>query len=255
MRPTRTLVASSVAAVVLAGCGGAEVAGKGAPASPSSSGSGASASASPTPSDNGVAALGAQQILGRAKSALKSAGAVRIKGTAGSGADRFDIDMRYTATSAHGTVAAAGQPIEMRRIGNTVYVKGSRQFWTDRVPPAAVELLTGKWLKSPLTDQRFAGLAELTDLSKAADGILEPDGAITKGEKKAVAGTPAIALVSTGKEGGKLYIATTGTPYPLLIVPTKPADSGQIAFLEYGKPVSVSPPPAELVIDVSKLGN
>lgn len=253
MRPIRTLVASSVAAVVLAGCGGTEVAGKGAPASPSPPGGGASAS--PSPSDNGVAALGAEQILAKAKSALKSAETVRIKGAAGSGSERFDIDMRYTATSAQGTIAVAGQPIEMRRIGSTVYVKGSREFWTSHVPPAAVQLLTGKWLKSPMTDQRFAGLAELTDLSKAADGILEPDGTITKGEKKVVAGAPAIALVSSGKDGGKLYIATTGTPYPLQIVPTKPADSGQIAFTEYGKPVTVTPPPADLVIDVSKLGN
>ena len=199
MRPIRTLVASSVAVVILAGCGGTEVSGKGAPASPTPSAS--SASASPTPSDNGVAALGAEQILSKAKAALKSAETVRIKGTAGSGADRFDIDMRYTATSAQGTVAAAGQPIEMRRIGKTVYVKGSREFWTNRVQPAAVELLTGKWLKSPVTGQRLGELAELTDLSKAADGILEPDGTVTKGGKKTVAGTPAIALVSRGTDG------------------------------------------------------
>jgi hypothetical protein len=242
VRPFRTLVASSVAAVMLAGCGGAEVAGRGAPASPS-------------PSDNGVAAMTAEQILSTAKSALKSADAVRIKGTAGSGADRFDIDMRYTATSAQGTFSVAGQPIEMRRIGDTVYAKASREFWKSHVPAAAVELLSGKWLKGPATDQRLGGPAELTDLSKAADGILEPDGTITKGEKKTVAGTPAIALVSHGKDGGKLYIATAGKPYPLQIVPTTSTDSGQIAFTEYGKRITVSPPPADLVIDVSKLGN
>jgi hypothetical protein len=242
-----------VAAVILAGCGGTEVAGKGAPASPTPSAS--TASASPTPSDNGVAALSAEQILGKAKAALKSADAVRIKGTAGAGADRIDIDMRYTATSAQGTLASAGQPIAIKRIGNTVYIKGSRGFWKSTVPPAAVELLTGKWLKGPITDQRLAGLSELTDLSKAADGILEPDGKITKGEKETVAGTPAIALLSSGKDGGKLYIATTGEPYPLQIAPTKATDAGQIDFTEYGKKTAVSPPPAELVIDVSKLGN
>ena len=248
MRPIRTLVASTAAVVILAGCGGTEVAGKGAPASPSPS-------ASPTPSDNGVAALDAEQILSKAKSALKTADAVRIKGTAGAGSDRIDIDMRYADTSAQGTLASAGQPIAIRRIGDTVYIKGSRGFWKSTVPPAAVELLTGKWLKGPVTDQRLAGLAELTDLSKAAEGILKPDGKISKGEKKTIAGTPAIALVSSGKDGGKLYIATTGKPYPLQIAPTKATDVGQIDFTEYGKKVAVSPPAAELVIDVSKLGN
>jgi hypothetical protein len=229
VRPVRVLLASSVAtaALVLVGCAGGEVAGSGSPAAPS-------------PADNGISDQTADDILANAKSALQGAGAVRIKGTSGRGAERLDIDMRYAGASAQGTISVAGQPIEMRRIGQTVYVKGSREFWTGRVPTAATELPTGTWLKSPVTGSRLAELSSLTDLSEAADGILEPDGAVTKGERKTVA--------------GKLYVAMTGKPYPLLIVPTDPKDSGQIAFSEFGTRVTVSPPPAELVIDVSKLG-
>jgi hypothetical protein len=240
VRPVRALLASSVAALLLAGCSG-EVAGSGAPAAPS-------------PSDNGVAGQTADEILAKAKAALQGAGAVRIKGTGGRGDERFDIDMRYAGASAQGTISVAGEPIEMRRIGQTVYVKGSREFWTGRVPAPAVELLTGKWLKSPVTGERLAELASLTDLSEAADGILEPDGKVTKGERKTVAGTSAIALVSSGADGGKLYVATTGQPYPLQIEPTDPKESGQVTFSDFGKRITVSPPPADLVIDVSKLG-
>ncbi len=70
----------------------------------------------------------------------------------------------------------------------------------------------------------------------------------------AIAGTRAIALVSAGADGGKLYVATTGKPYPLQIIPTDPKESGQVTFSDFGKQVTVSPPPADLVIDVSKLG-
>lgn len=241
MRPVRTLLASSVAALLLAGCAGGEIAGSGTPATSS-------------PADNGVAGQSADEILAKAKAALQGAGAVRIKGTSGRGADRFDIDMRYAGASAQGTISVASQPIEMRRIGRTVYVKGSREFWTGRVPAPAVELLTGKWLKSPVTGDRLGELAQLTDLSEAADGILEPDGKVSKGERKTIAGTRAIALVSDGADGGKLYVATTGKPYPLQIIPTDPKESGQVTFSDFGKQVTVSPPPADLVIDVSKLG-
>jgi hypothetical protein len=240
VRPLRGLLATAVALLV-AGCAGGEVAGNGTPGSPS-------------PSDNGIAGQTADEILAKAKAALQGAGAVRIKGTTGRGADRFDIDMRYAQASAQGTVSVAAEPIEMRRIGKTVYVKGSREFWTGRVPAPAVELLTGKWLKSPVTSSRLGPLASLTDLSEAADGILDPDGKVTKGERKTVAGTPAIALVSDGADGGKLYVATTGKPFPLQIVPTDPKESGQVTFSDFGKRVTVSPPPADLVIDVSKLG-
>jgi len=240
VRPLRGLLASAVALLV-AGCAGGEVAGNGTPGSPS-------------PSDNGIAGQTADEILAKAKAALQGAGAVRIKGTTGRGADRFDIDMRYVGTSAQGTISVAAEPIEMRRIAQTVYVKGSREFWTGRVPAPAVELLTGKWLKSPVTGSRLGPLAPLTDLSEAADGILDPDGKVTKGERKTIAGTPAIALVSDGADGGKLYVATAGKPYPLQIIPTDPKESGQVSFSDFGKRVTVSPPPADLVIDVSKLG-
>jgi hypothetical protein len=121
VRPLRAVLASSIAALLVAGCAGGEVAGSGNPVSPS-------------PSENGVAGQTADEILAKAKAALQGAGAVRIKGTGGRGPDRFDIDMRYAGSSAQGTISVAGEPIEIRRIGPTVYAKGSREFWTGRVP-------------------------------------------------------------------------------------------------------------------------
>ena len=37
-------------------------------------------------------------------------------------------------------------------------------------------------------------------------------------------------------------------------IPTDPKESGQVTFSDFGEQVTVSPPPADLVIDVSKLG-
>jgi hypothetical protein len=246
VRSVRALLASSVAALLLAGCGGADsIAGSGSPAT------------SPTPADNGVARLSADEILAKAKAALQGAEAVRIKGSAGRGTERTDIDMRYSGSNAQGKISVGGQQIELRRIGQTVYLKGSREFWTSAANAAAAELLTGKWLKTSLADPRFAPLAEFTDLSKAADGILDPEGTARKGGRKTIAGTPAIALVDS-KEGGALYVATTGKPYPLRIEPKDakdPKEDGTMTFTDFGKKVAVPAPPAELVVDVSKLGN
>jgi hypothetical protein len=246
VRPIRLLVAVPAAVLLAAaGCGDDTTAGSGSPA-PTSSGSSAAG--------QGVAALSADGILTKATAALRAADSVRIKGEGGTGAERFSIDLRYAGDNSTGMLGVSGQTIELRKLGQTVYLKGSREFWTSNGGEAAAELLTGKWLKTPLSDKRFSGLYQLTDLREAAKGILDPDGTITKGAEKTVNGVPCIGLVSSGKDGGTLWVATTGEPYPVRIEPS--ADSGEqgaLDFTGYGESVTVEPPPADQVVDVSKL--
>jgi len=236
------------AAVLLVGaCGNDTTAGNGS-LGPSSS---VTASGSTAP---GAAGLSADEILKQSTAALQAAKSVRIKGEGGSGTQRFAIDLRYSGDASTGTLGINGQTIELRKLAQTVYLKGSREFWVGNGGETAAQLLAGKWLKTPLADRRFAGLSELTDLKKAATGILDPDGTITKGAQKTVNGVPCVGLVSSGKDGGTLWVATTGQPYPVRIEPsTQSAESGALDFSEYGESVTVGPPPAEQVVDVSKL--
>ncbi len=246
MRAVRLLAAVPAALLLLAGCGDDTTGGTGNPAA-----SGASASAS-SGGDN-VSAMAADEILKKATAALKAAGSVRIKGEETSG-QGFSIDLRYSDDNAAGTLGVNGQTIELRKLGQTVYLKGSREFWVGNGGEGAAQLLTGKWLKTPLTDKRFSGLSELTDLDEAADGILGPDGTITKGEQKPINGVPCIGLVSSGKDGGTLWVATTGEPYPVRIEPGAESGSkGAVDFSQYGEKVTVDAPPADEVVDVSKL--
>jgi hypothetical protein len=248
MRPTRLLVVVPAAVLLAAGCGEDTTAGSGSPASTSS------ASASASSSGSGVAALSADEILKRATAALKAAGSVRIKGEGRSGTERFAIDLRYSDANSTGTLGVNGQTIELRKIGQTVYLKGSREFWKGTGGESAAQLLTGKWLKTPLTDKRFSGLSELTDLEEAADGILDPDGALSKSGEKTINGVPCVGLVSSGKDGGTLWVATTGEPYPVRIEPgAGSGEQGALDFTGYGEKVTVEAPPADLVVDVSKL--
>ena len=52
----------------------------------------------------------------------------------------------------------------------------------------------------------------------------------------------------------RTLLASSVAALPLQIIPTDPKESGQVTFSDFGKQVTVSPPPADLVIDVSKLG-
>lgn len=256
MRRVRLLLLVPAIAVAVAACGSSSTTGSGTPAGPSradSSSPAPAATTSPAPADNGVSALSAEQILARAKSALGAADAVRI---AGSGKDEgtvVKLDMRYGADGAVGDFIIDGQRLDLLRVRDDVYVKGSTSFWTTFANASVGKLLGGKYVKTSTTDARFKDLAEITDLTSAADGFLEPDGTITKGKETTVAGQPAIALESKSATGGTLYIATTGRPYPLSIEDDPGSTGSKLTFTDYGKPLTVKAPPASQVVDASTL--
>ena len=254
MRPTRVLLAVSAAALLAAACGDDSTSGSGAPAD--SRAAAPSSSAAPSAAADGISALSATEILNRSQAAFKQADSVRLTGSGSSGSSKFGIDMRYSSDGkAIGTVTNSGQKIELRRIGQTVYLKADQAFWTSTAGAEAAKILTGKYLKAPLSDARVKQLAGFTDKNSFADQVLTPSSSVTKGGTKTVHGVPAIGLVDkSGTGSATLYIATTGQPVPLQLAPSAgSAGEGSFDFLDYGKPVDVPVPPAAETIDVTKL--
>jgi hypothetical protein len=245
MALTRSIAACSLALLALsAGCGtsGSDSAGVG--------------SSSPTPTDNGVAALPASQILSRAQAALKSAPSVHLKGSTVSEGARLRIDLRASDKGGRATIAQGAQSFEVLRIGTTVYIKADADFWRAQTRnAAAAELLKGKYLKGSMSDAKLASIAELTEVDKFAAVLLKPNGTVRKGQQTTIHGIQAIALNVSGQDGGRLYVATRDQPYPLQITSTSTAEPGTIDFLDYGAPITLTPPPAEQVVDTAKLDN
>ena len=250
MRPTRVLLAVSAAALVAAGCGDDSTSGTAAPATDRA------ATSSPAAAGD-LASLSAEQILAKAKAAIKAADSVRLKGGGSSSGQSFQVDMRYSSDGkAIGTVSNAGRTVELRRVGQVVYLKADAAFWSSTAGAQAAKVLGGKYLKAPLTDQRVASLAAFTEKDAFVDEALKGSGTLSKGGTKDVRGTPTIGVVSKQADsGGTLYVATTGQPYPLQLVPSAGGtDRGSLDFLDYGKPITVAVPPAAQTVDVSSVG-
>lgn len=251
MRPTRVLMAVSAVALVATACGDDTT-------EPGAAASQAATASSSAASGGAVADLPPAEILAKAKAAILAAKSVRLKGGGTSGSDSFEIDMRYGADGqATGTVASGGQTIELRRDDKTIYLKAPAAFWQSSGAGAeAAKLFGDKFLKAPLTDQRVGQLATFTDKNGFVGQVLDPGGELTRGEAKDIRGTASIGLVSKGgtDDGGTLYVATGGEPYPLQLAPEAPGgDQGQLDFLEFDAPVTVEVPPAAQTVDVTKL--
>lgn len=242
-------LAAAVAATVLltAACG---------PDKSGAAGTSASTATTPTkPAGNGIEAKSADEILSAATAAFAGAKSVHLKGTMVESGETTSLNLFLGAAGARGTVRAPIQKgksvsISILSTKRNFYLK-SPQMWRSVGGAQMADLIGDRWVLVPKKNNAdFKDFERMTDLKKFADEVFKTDGTVVKGKRSVIDGVPAIGLRGAD---GTLYIATTGTPYPLKIVPKKPVKPGEeLAFLDYDAPLNVTPPAN--VLDLNKLG-
>jgi len=235
---------AATAALLLTGCQSS---------SNNDGGGGVSTAAPPsvTPStaaDNGVAALPADQILRRAQTAVKGATSYRINGDMKSAGQRATIEFQIRGSDLSGSLAMGAAKAELLEVGGRQYVRPNEQFWSMIGDPRKAKELTrsvgAKWAKVPAGDKDLSGLFGAASIVELLNNV----GKVTKGPAKEIDGVPAIGLVDNGPEGGTLYVATVGEPYPLRLEAQVLTD-GHISFTDFGArfPALKAPADAEVV--------
>jgi hypothetical protein len=200
---------------------------------------------------NGEAAKSASAILADARQAALAADSVRVSGTIHNAGQTIELDLRITKGDGGGTMTIRGSKVDVVRAGSTAYIRAGADFYRQVGAGAAVgRLLAGKWLKVPTSTPNFAQLIELTDLHAFVGQALKPSGTLTKGAEKTVDGQKAIELKSS--QGGSLFIATSGNPYPVEFVGGGGTSSGTVTLSDWGAAKGPSPP--KNAIDISALG-
>ena len=199
---------------------------------------------------NGVASKSPQQIVAAALAAANGARSVHLAGSGLSASTPITLDLHLAAgQGGRGTVSENGLTFELVVLGPSVYVKGSPAFLRQTGGAAAAQLLAGKWLKAPSSNASFAQVAQLADIHKLFSATLGSHGTLAKGATTTVNGQPAVAVNDT-TQGGTLYVATTGTPYPLEIAKSG-TGAGKLVIDQWNEPVTLTPPPN--AVDIGQL--
>ncbi|WP_141579381.1 hypothetical protein [Actinomadura sp. WMMA1423] len=231
------------------GCGPAEDKG----AAPAKASAPASPSAAPTPASaipNGVEKLKAAEILRRARKATASAKSLRMRGRIQEDGEKYRLDFRFAGKAkATGTFKMGAQSVQITRIGKDLYLKGDDAFWKSIGGKAAVQLLSGKQLKTTTKNPDFKDIDPVTDPSALLAEAVKSVGSWKKGVPGTVGGVPTVTLV--GSSGEKVHVATRGEPYVLLLDGGDPAD--KIEYLDYDEPVDIPRPPAKTIVDADAL--
>jgi hypothetical protein len=181
------------------------------------------------------------QILAAAVQAVDGATSVHIvaAGTSGGRPLRFDLKL-VAARGGEGTVTENGLTFQMVRIGTKAYFEAGATFWKKFAGSVGPQLFDGKWIEASATSGQLASLTPLTSLRTFITGVLKSHGTLAVGKSATVGGRSAIALNDT-TEGGTLYIAASGTPYPLEITSSGRA-GGTVKFESWNQRFSLAPP-------------
>jgi hypothetical protein len=191
-------------------------------------------------SSNGVASKSPDQIVSEATNAVAGVSTVHVAGTVLSGGQHVTLDLSLVnGKGGKGSMSQNGLGFQIVAVGQEVYINGSSGFWRTFGGAAAAQLLSGKWLKAPASGQ-LSSLATLTNVEKLFDQLLSSHGKLSKGKTTTVRGQPAVTVTDT-TNGGTLYVATIGKPYPLQIVKSG-SDGGHLVFDRFNQPVSLTPP-------------
>jgi hypothetical protein len=197
-----------------------------------------------------VASKPADAIVAAALAATNSAKSVHISGTVPENGRPLTLDLHIAGSrGGSGWMAEKGARADIIRIGSKAYMKGSPAFWVSFGGKAAAQFFAGRWIMGSATTGNLASLTPLTDLHQFVGGMLTSHGKLVKGATTTIAGQPVIAVTDTA-QGGTLYIATNGQPYPMELVKTG-ASPGKLTFDQWNAVVTLTAP--KDAIDYNKL--
>jgi hypothetical protein len=184
------------------------------------------------------------------KSAVNAASSVHLAGVLRDGGRAVGLDIGLIRSGEFaGTITDNGVPLILTDAGGKIYVKATPAFLKElKVSPALCSLMCGKYVE--LTAAQSAALAGDFTMQKLLASLTGKLPKFANAGTTTVRGQPAQVL--RAPDGSMLEVAATGTPYPLRAVAKR--HNGQLDFTQWNTVPRPVPPPANQVIDVSRLG-
>jgi hypothetical protein len=192
-------------------------------------------------SSNGIASKSADAIATATASAAESAKSAAVSGSISQSGTNVGLDLKMVAgVGATGWISEQGKRLNLVLDHSALYINAGAAFWRAFANPSAASLLQGKWLKTPATGT-YASLAKLGTLSDFFHQVFGHHGTLAKTAQKSINGIKAIGLRDT-KQGGVLYVATSGKPYPVELNGNTGSGGGKLSFSGVGSAFKITPP-------------
>jgi hypothetical protein len=139
-------------------------------------------------------------------------------------------------------------------IGSTIWLEPNATFWRTQSGSQGAELaktMAGKWIEAPTSNANASPSVAICNPQQLTNDIPDP-AAVAKGGLTTINGQRVLALTDKA-EDTTIYVTDTLTPRVVKVVSTLKTDDGQFA-VTYGKPASVSAPPASQIVNGAQFG-
>lgn len=198
---------------------------------------------------NGEAGKTAAQVVADTRHAATSASSVHISGHIVDNGSPLTLDLTIVrGKGGQGTLAENGLTFRLVRVGDSVYINGSEAFLRSVAGAGAAAALHGRWLEGSATTGPLAALSGLTDTQKLFGSALGQHGTLENKGETTYQGQKVVEIDDT-TEGGKLYVAAQGTPYPVALTGSK--QQGELRFDRWGASATITAPKG--AVDLSGL--
>jgi len=186
-------------------------------------------------SSNGLAGDSAPQIVNATVSAMEAAKSMTMIGTITQNGAPTSVDWELSgAGDIDGTIGVNGITGKLIKIGEVDYLNYPAAYWTRKGAPSAdVAELAGKWFSEPDSVEHL-GMISIGSLANVYESEL---GSAAEGVTGTINGQAAVSIILTS---GTLWVATSGTAYPLEQVGSP--GTGSIAFSGWNEGTEPSAP-------------
>jgi len=219
-------------------------------------GGGGSPSTSTTGSGNGEAAKSGKQVFLDATKAANAASSFHMSGQIATGGKNIGVDLSLVkGKGAKGSLTLGGLPVDLIVLDKNAYMKADAAFWKKyggKSGSAVAQLVAGRWFKFPTSNPQFGGFAAFANAGSIFNALKTGNTTVTNKGATKYKGQDVVDLYG-GSSNGDLYVAATGTPYPLALAKTGSSSSGSIVFDQWNKPVTLTAPSG--AIDVSQFSH
>lgn len=192
---------------------------------------------------NGEQSKTGDQVAQDAVNALRGTSSAHMIFSGPVGNTTATFDLTFKGNDTKGSVSTNGTTFQIVKIGDQAYVKGSKATYTALTNARIAEIIGDRWLH--LSGSQAASYTGIT-LSNITSSLNTATWA------KAVTRTKLdgkdVVVITNTKDSSQVYVANTGTPYPLK-GQGKTAAAGSWRLTDYNAPVTIAAPADALDLD------